>query len=101
MDIATGTIYDAWKGYQGPDAELSEEEFEANYIGRFYGYEALAEEVLYDTGIIETFDDLVNRHPLASYYRFDYQMYGRDLELNGDVYSIEIDGNLHYFWAQR
>jgi antirestriction protein len=100
MDNATETIYKAWK-HNTEDEDRSEERFEEVYIGQFYSLEALAEDVLYDSGSVDDFWEGKDKHPLAYYFRFDYEMYGRDLELNGDVYSIEQAGETHYFWAHR
>jgi antirestriction protein len=99
MDTATETIYKAWK-HNTEDEDKSEDRFNEVYIGQFYSLEALAENVLYDTGDVDDLLNKVDSH-LAPYVVFDYQMFGRDLELSGDVYSIEQEGETHYFWAHR
>ena len=99
MDTATEALYKLWKDYQSPNADTSEETFEQAHIGQFYGYEALAEHVLYDSGSVDDFWQGKSDHPLAYYFQFDYGMYGRDLDLNGDVYSLELEGDQHYFWT--
>ena len=89
-------VYQAWRSERDEDADQTRERFDEALVGRFYSYEALAEHVLYDTGDV---DDLLNKvdSRLAPYVIFDYQMFGRDLELSGDVYSVELDGDTFYF----
>jgi antirestriction protein len=91
-------VYKAWVYGIDEDADQSRQRFDEALIGRFYSYEALAEHVLYDTGDV---DDLLNKvdSNLAPYVIFDYQMFGRDLELSGDVYSVELDDETYYFWS--
>ena len=98
MDTATETIYKAWK-HNTSFTDNSEERFHEVYIGQFYTLEQLAEHILEGTGDVESFWQDRGDHPLAYYYKFDYEAYGRDLELGGDVYSIEQAGELHYFWS--
>lgn len=68
--------------------EWDEERCNDTYIGKFRSRADLAEEVIEQTGLLEGLSDLATNY-------FDYEAYGRDLELGGDV----TEHNHHYFWA--
>ena len=103
-------IYTAWVEYTGDtkfeDAEFSTEENaevwlseSGAYFGQYDGYEELAHAVVDDSGMGDDFWKDKEDHSLAPYYFFNYEMYGRDLDLGGDVWSTEIDGETHWFWS--
>ena len=94
LDIA----YKAWRDERDEDSDLSRQRFDEALIGSFYSYETLAEHVLFDTGDVDGLLCKVDDH-LAPYITFDYQMFGRDLELSGDVYSVEVAFEKYYFWS--
>lgn len=68
-----------------PDAE----EFFGDYIGHFNDWEDLAASLMDETGGLSE----IPEH-LRSY--FDYNAYGRDLRISGDVWESEG----HYFWSR-
>ena len=114
MDNATDTqqdVYEAWKALFNDPEEATEELFEQAYIGQFFDTEELAKYLVDDAGIADPDDFWKGKddHPLAPYYQFNYAMYGRDLELGGDVFDIQIAVPVgtaghtfwtnHYFWT--
>lgn len=68
--------------------EWDEERCEGSYIGKFRNRADLAEDVVDGAGILRDVPDDVARY-------FDYEAYGQDLELRGDVREY----NDHYFWT--
>lgn len=66
------------------------EGFEETYRGEYESWEALAEDLLAESGDLE----LIPEH--LRYY-FDYEKYARDLRIGGDF--VEHDG--YYFWGNR
>lgn len=64
------------------------EDCESSYIGKFYGDTELGEHVVDEHG-------LLNGAPEELQCYFNYEAYGRDLRLSGDV----REHNGHYFWA--
>jgi antirestriction protein len=102
-------VYEAWKVEQDYSDQATRERFDEAYIGFFYDLEDLGKHVAEESGSIDDFWQGKDEHHLAYYFKFDYFAYGRDLDLGGDVYSIEerkpigtaghsIQG-WHYFWA--
>lgn len=61
---------------------------EDNYLGLHDNLESYAVSFLEETGGLES---------LPSYLQgyFDYQAYGRDLELNGDVFTVDAHPGIH------
>jgi antirestriction protein len=109
METELEAVYEAWQEEQGENADTSRERFDEAYIGFFYDLKDLAEFVLDGSGMVEDFWAGREDHSLAYYYKFDYFAYGRDLEMGGDVYSIEERKPIgtaghsltgwHYFWS--
>lgn len=64
------------------------EDCESSYIGRFRGDTKLAEYLVDETG-------LLGEIPERLQYYFNYEAYGRDIRLGGDV----REHNGHYFWS--
>jgi antirestriction protein len=110
IETAQQAVYEAWQDVFNDPEEATEELFEQAYIGEFFDTEELAKYLIDDAGMADV-DGLINQidDSLAPYFRFDYAMYGRDLDFGGDVYSIEIQvpfgtaghtmKRTHYFWT--
>jgi len=102
-------VYEAWKDILNDDEDKTPEQFEQAFIGEFYGDEELGEYVAENMASVDEFWEGRGDHPLAGYFKFDYAMYGRDLQIGGDVYSIKIKvpmgtaGHMitrtYYFWT--
>jgi hypothetical protein len=103
-------IYKAWVEYTGntmyEDAEHSDDNnaeawlsSSGAYFGQYDDYTELAEAIVDDSGMASDFWEGRSDHSLASYFKFDYEQYGRDLDLGGDLWSTEIDGKTHWFWS--
>ena len=101
-------VYEAWRDERDEESPLHRERFDEALIGEFYSHAELAEHVLDDTGDVDDLLNKVDSH-LAPYLTFDYQMFGRDLELSGDVYTVELQQPIgtaghtikrtYYFWS--
>jgi antirestriction protein len=101
-------VYEAWQSEQDAHTTHTRERFDEALIGEFYSHAELAEHVLDNTGDVDDLLNKVDSH-LAPYLTFDYQMFGRDLELSGDVYTVELQlpigtaghtiKRTYYFWS--
>ena len=67
------------------------EALEEHYAGTGDSVESWCEQFLDDTGQL-------NGMPESLRLYFDYEKYARDLDLSGDIYTIECDGEVHVFW---
>ena len=63
-----------------------EEDCESSYIGEFYSFTKLAEYLVDEHGTLSEI-------PKHLQYYFDYEAYGRDIRLNGDV----VEENGYFF----
>ncbi len=73
----------------GGDLEEARTAAEENYCGCYKSLADYAQELTEDTTQI----------PESLAYYIDYERMGRDIELNGDVYTIETGyGEIHIFW---
>ena len=61
------------------------------YAGEWKSFAEWAEDFLEDTGQLENV-------PESLRFYFDFGRYAHDCELSGDVFTIEVDGNVHVFW---
>lgn len=77
---------DAKVAYMALFDEWNEDDFDERYSGQYDSFTDLAEQLLDDTGELEAIPENLR-------YYFDYEKYGRDLQLGGDF--CEHDG--HYF----
>lgn len=84
-----GDIYSAYVDHVG-QRYASVEGFKEDYQGAYASLEAYAESYIEDTGMLQGVPDTIARY-------FDYESFARDLELGGDVYTIEHDGECHVF----
>jgi antirestriction protein len=80
-------------GHVAGNADEARRLLEECYQGAWESLEAYAEDLLESTGEL----DQVPEH-LRSYV--DVEAYVRDLELNGDVFTVEDGTKLHVFWGR-
>ena len=67
--------------------EWNEDRCRDSYIGAFDNRTKMAENFVDDTGLLDEIPENLR-------YYFDYEAYGRDMELGGDVF----EHNRHWFW---
>lgn len=75
------------KAYVEAKEQWDEEDCESSYIGEFRSFTKLAEYLVDEQG---TLNDI----PEHLRYYFDYEAYGRDIRLSGDV----VEENGYFFW---
>ena len=78
---------DAKAAYMDCFGEWDESNFEERYRGQYDSFTDLAEQLLDETGELEAIPENLRNY-------FDYEKYGRDLQLGGDF----CEHNGHYFW---
>lgn len=79
---------DAKAAYMACFDKWDEDDFNDRYRGEFRSWEDMAEQLLDETGELESIPEHLR-------YYFDYGAYARDLRLGGDF--VEHDG--HFFWG--
>lgn len=62
------------------------------YEGEHDTLTAFAESYVESTGMLSGVDEIVARY-------FDFEAFGRDMQLGGDVFTIRVDGSLYVFNA--
>ena len=75
------------KAYVEARDRWDEEDCESSYIGEFDNFTELAEYLVDEQGTLSEIPEHLQ-------YYFDYEAYGRDIRLNGDV----VEENGHFFW---
>lgn len=75
------------KAYVEAKYRWDEEDCESSYIGEFTNFTDLAEYLVDEHGTLSEIPEHLQ-------YYFDYEAYGRDIRLNGDV----VEENGHFFW---
>ena len=91
-----GRAFAAWADHVGVEAALPEE-FEDNYLGEYDSGAAFVEELLDDSGVIET---ALERLPedLRPFISFDHEVYFESLEAGGEIAAVEgPDGGVYIF----
>ena len=109
-EISMDAVYEAWRSERDEDGDQTRERFDEALIGEFFDTEELAKYLVDEAGMADV-DDLINKvdSHLAPYFKFDYAMYGRDLDFGGDVYTVELQlpigtaghtiKRTFYFWS--
>lgn len=68
--------------------------FDEAYQGSFDSFEGYARDWFESTGSFGTQDKCMQQ--LLDQY-FDYESWGRDCEIFGDIFTIKLDHELHFF----
>jgi antirestriction protein len=91
-----GPAYAAWADQCVRDQERLDH-FEDAYLGEWQSLTAYAEDLLDDLGLDETIERAVPES-LQPYVRIDYEGFARDLELSGDLTSVDsTEGSVWVF----
>lgn len=87
-----GEPFLAWASSQGLDdfRDNVGEQFEDAYHGEWSSLEAYAEDYVEQTGMLSGVPDLVARY-------FDYESFARDLQLGGDVFTLDAPNGVYVF----
>lgn len=94
--VAHGDAFDAWASIEDDTEELSSERFAEAYLGEYSSVEDYGQELLDGIGIdIEALPG-VPEH-LQPYIRFDTAAFVRDMELGGEIWTVESEGGVHVF----
>lgn len=72
------------------DVSEAKDAIKDNYAGGFSSLTHYAEDYIESTGMLDGVNDTVARY-------FDFEAFGRDLELGGDVYTINAGATVHVF----
>jgi antirestriction protein len=90
-----GPAFAAW-AYHCDHDEATLNQFEDAYLGDWSSVEEYAENLLDDTGILTELDNAIP-DALRPYVEVDIEGFARDLELSGDVTSVEHPGGVWIF----
>jgi len=66
---------------------------ESCYQGEWDSLEAWAEDYLEQTGQLAALPSQLRMY-------FDYAAFGRDCEMNGDLFTVDVGGRTHVFWSR-
>lgn len=85
----------AFLNYEGMgDLEEAIEAFQDCYAGTFASLAEWAENFADDTGMLDQVPDHLR-------FYFDFSAWARDAELNGDVWTVDLeDGDIAVFWRR-
>jgi antirestriction protein len=64
-----------------------------NYQGEWDSLEAWTEDYLEQTGQLAALPSQLRTY-------FDYATFGRDCEMNGDLFTVDVGGRTHVFWSR-
>ncbi|MFZ5893405.1 MAG: antirestriction protein ArdA [Myxococcota bacterium] len=87
-----GELGGALLGHLG-DLDDAKRALEEQHAGSGSSLADWAEEFLADTGALQGMPEHLRPY-------FDFDRYSHDLELGGDVFSIDVDGTVHVFWSR-
>jgi antirestriction protein len=89
-----GEIFTALLSHFGGDLDDARRWIEGGARGCWRSLREFAEEYIGDVYAHE-----INRLPDFIQYAIDYDQIGRDMEMGGDIFTIELDGMIHVFDA--
>ena len=99
--VAHGDAFAAWWAMDPPnetDDDELEATFEEHYLGEYGSVEEYAEQMLEDLGI--DVDDLPGvPEGIRPYVRVDVEAYARDLQMGGDISTVESTRGVYVFWG--
>ena len=99
--VAHGDAFAAWWAMDPPsetDDDELESSFEEHYLGEYGSVEEYAEQMLEDLGI--DVDDLPGvPEGIRPYVRVDVEAYARDLQMGGDISTVESTRGVYVFWG--
>ena len=87
-----GEVFAALLSHFGGDLDDARERIEDGGRGCWRSVREFAEEFIGDIYAQE-----INRLPEFIRYAIDYDQIGRDMEMGGDIFTIELDGMIHVF----
>ena len=83
----------AFLEYENLEPDEIAEAFSDVYAGTFDNLAAWAEELADETGMLESVPENLR-------YYFDFSAWGRDAELNGDIWTAETPAGTAVFWRR-
>ena len=75
------------------DVDRLVERFEESYQGSFPSLADWAEQYLEETGSLKDVPESLRNY-------IDFQSWGDDAEMNGDIFTVDNAGDLHVFWSR-
>lgn len=91
-----GPVFAALLAYVGGASNIDEalRYMEQGYCGEYDSLTDYAEQFIDDC-----YADSIKGLPEFIRYRIDYEGIGRDMEISGDVFTLECEGKVHVFYA--
>jgi antirestriction protein len=91
-----GLAFAHWADLVGTRDSDSLDRFEDAYLGHFASSAEYAESLIEDTGLQTEIDTAIPDF-LSAYVQIDFEGFGRDLELSGDITTSAGDGGIYIF----
>ncbi len=91
-----GMAFAHWADLVGTGDTDALDRFEDAYRGHYDGLQDYARSLIEDVGLQEEIDKMVPDF-LAPYVQVDFEGFGRDLELSGDISTSAGDGGIYIF----
>ncbi len=86
-----GTLFTALLNHLGSNAQETIDYLGDNYAGAHERLEDWAQEFVEETTDMTGIPDVVR-------YHIDWEGVARDFDLNGDIFTLEVNGGVHVFW---
>ena len=93
-----GPVFADYLRHVGPPSDADHvarlvERFAESYQGEWDSLSTWAESFLEDTGALKDVPESLRNY-------IDFDQWADDAEMNGDIFSIELDGRCHVFWSR-
>ena len=95
-----GQAFAAWASMLGSHEMERLDDFEEAYLGTWSSVEEYAEQLLGDLGAMTELEKIVSES-LRPYVSIDIEGFARDLELGGDIMSVDDGDGVHIFDGHR
>lgn len=85
-----GKLMLEYRDHVGCDIDELADQFNEAYYGQHDNVTDYAHEYVESTGMLQGVDENIQRY-------FDFEAFGRDMELGDDIFTITLDGECHVF----
>jgi hypothetical protein len=87
---ATTEVFDAYLEFFGNDQETARQ-FPERYLGTFDSLTAYAEHIAQELDYVRAIDDVMLADDVKKYVRFDFEAFGHDMWVDGEIAVLHLD----------